>query len=187
MSDPRLQYRQYKFCEKQKELIDKWQVILYPFPRCFQKVQSCLTKISNFPTTRHRETSQPPRNSHPKSKIDVPCRSKSIWASLRNGLSFCNYYFTELVLLSQRKKNPTWISPFHGSRKVTKLLHETEAKVGHPGTVREVEIIDMLISFFLVIIISTSLTVPGKPSHRFHVEAWLPFRNREMDFFFSSF
>ena len=30
-------------------------------------------------------------------------------------------------------------------------------------------------------IISTFLTVPGQPSPRFHVEAWLPFRNREMD------
>ena len=30
-------------------------------------------------------------------------------------------------------------------------------------------------------IISTSLTVPGQPSPRFHVEAWLPSRNREMD------
>ena len=45
----------------------------------------------------------------------------------------------------------------------------------------------MLISFFLMIIISTSLTVPGQPSHRFHVEAWLPFRNSEMDFFFQVF
>ena len=42
---------------------------------------------------------------------------------------------------------------------------------------------DMLISFFLMIIISTSLTVPTQPSPRFHVEAWLPFRNREMDYF----
>ena len=39
----------------------------------------------------------------------------------------------------------------------------------------------MLISFFLMIIISTSLTVPGQPLPRFHVEAWLPFRNCEMD------
>ena len=31
-----------------------------------------------------------------------------------------------------------------------------------------------------MIIISTSLTVPTQPSPRFHVEAWLPFRNREM-------
>ena len=33
-----------------------------------------------------------------------------------------------------------------------------------------------------MIIISTSLTVPTQPSPRFHVEAWLPFRNREMDY-----
>ena len=32
-----------------------------------------------------------------------------------------------------------------------------------------------------MIIIST-LTVPTQPSPRFHVEAWLPFRNREMDY-----
>ena len=31
-------------------------------------------------------------------------------------------------------------------------------------------------------IISTSLTVPGQPSPRFHVEAWLPFSNCEMDY-----
>ena len=40
----------------------------------------------------------------------------------------------------------------------------------------------MLISNFLMIIISTSLTVPTQPSPRFHVEAWLAFRNREMDY-----
>ena len=40
----------------------------------------------------------------------------------------------------------------------------------------------MLISFFLMIIISTSLTVRGQSSSRFHVEAWLPFRNCEMDY-----
>ena len=40
----------------------------------------------------------------------------------------------------------------------------------------------MLVSFFLLIIISTSLTVPGQPSLRFHVEAWLPFKNGEMDY-----
>ena len=44
----------------------------------------------------------------------------------------------------------------------------------------------MLISFFLMIIISTSLTVPGQPSPRFHVEAWLCFRNREMDYWLQS-
>ena len=31
-----------------------------------------------------------------------------------------------------------------------------------------------------MIIISTSLTKPGQPSPRFHVDAWLPFRNCEM-------
>ena len=41
----------------------------------------------------------------------------------------------------------------------------------------------MLISFFLVIITSIYLTVPGWPSPRFHVEAWLPFRNREMKYY----
>ena len=46
---------------------------------------------------------------------------------------------------------------------------------GCARTVREVEIIDMLISFFLMIIVSTSLTVPGQPSSQFHVEAWLFF------------
>ena len=44
-----------------------------------------------------------------------------------------------------------------------------------------VQIIDMLITIFLIII-STSLTAPTQPSPRFHVEAWLPFRNREMDY-----
>ena len=48
------------------------------------------------------------------------------------------------------------------------------------GTVKEVEIIDVLIKFFLKIIISTFLTVRGQPLPRFHVEAWLPFRNCEM-------
>ena len=33
-----------------------------------------------------------------------------------------------------------------------------------------------------MIIISTFLTVPGQPSPRFHVGAWLPFRKREMDY-----
>ena len=45
----------------------------------------------------------------------------------------------------------------------------------------------MLISFFLMIIISTSPTVPTQPSPRFHVEAWLPFRNCEMDYCFFMF
>ena len=41
----------------------------------------------------------------------------------------------------------------------------------------------MLIGFFLKIIISTSTTVRGQPSVLFHVQAWLPFRNSEMDYF----
>ena len=45
----------------------------------------------------------------------------------------------------------------------------------------------MLISFFLVIIIFTSLTVLGQPSPWFHVESWLPYRNREMDYSFLPF
>ena len=40
----------------------------------------------------------------------------------------------------------------------------------------------MLMSIFVMIIISTSLTVSTQPSPRFRVEAWLPFRNREMDY-----
>ena len=68
--------------------------------------------------------------------------------------------------------------PFHSSWKVTTLFTWNRGE-GWVRTVREVEIIDMLISFFLMIIISTSLTVPTQPSPRFHVEAWLPFRNCE--------
>ena len=45
----------------------------------------------------------------------------------------------------------------------------------------------MLIRFFLVIIIFTSLTVLGQPSPWFHVESWLPYRNREMDYSFLPF
>ena len=40
----------------------------------------------------------------------------------------------------------------------------------------------MLVCFFLKMIISTSLAVPVQSSPRFHVEAWLPFGNREMDY-----
>ena len=40
----------------------------------------------------------------------------------------------------------------------------------------------MLISFFLMIIISTSLTVPTQPSPRFLVEAWFPLRNCEKNY-----
>ena len=58
---------------------------------------------------------------------------------------------------------------------------------GCPATVGEVEIIDMLISLFLMIIISTSPTVRGLPLSWFHVEARLPFRNCEMDYLVSNF
>ena len=62
MSDPRLLYKQHKFCEKQKELTDEFKakVILYPFPRCFQNY---LTKITNSPTCdmqRNVTASYPP-------------------------------------------------------------------------------------------------------------------------------
>ena len=53
---------------------------------------------------------------------------------------------------------------------------------GCPGKVREVEIIYILTSFFFMIVIFTSLAVQGHPSPWFHVEAWLPFRNCEMDY-----
>ena len=33
-----------------------------------------------------------------------------------------------------------------------------------------------------MIIVSTSLTVAGQPSLRFHVAFWLPFKNRETDY-----
>ena len=46
----------------------------------------------------------------------------------------------------------------------------------------EVEIIIIRKKLFSMSIISTSLTVPGKPSPRFHIEAWLPSRNCEMDY-----
>ena len=47
----------------------------------------------------------------------------------------------------------------------------------------EIIIIKKLIG---MVIMPTSLTVPGLPSPRFHVEAWLPFRNREMDYYMIS-
>ena len=53
---------------------------------------------------------------------------------------------------------------------------------GCPGIVREVEITNMRKKLIRMSIISTSLTVPGKPSPRFHVEAGLPFRSCEMDY-----
>ena len=53
---------------------------------------------------------------------------------------------------------------------------------GCPGIVREVEITSIRKKLISMSIIYTSLTVPGKPSPRFHVEAGLPFRNCEMDY-----
>ena len=52
---------------------------------------------------------------------------------------------------------------------------------GYPHTVREVEIINMRKKHTIRAIISTSLTVGGQPFPRFHVKAWLPFRNRELN------
>ena len=71
VSDPRLLYKRYNFCDKQKELTDEFKakIILYPFPRCFQRVQSFLTKMSNFPTTCHKETSQPPTPPSPNVQL----------------------------------------------------------------------------------------------------------------------
>ena len=74
-------------------------------------------------------------------------------------------------------------STFHSSWKVTTLCTRNRGE-GWVRTVREVQIIDMLITIFLMIIISTSLTVPTQPSPRFHVEAWLPFRNCEKDYLY---
>ena len=69
-------------------------------------------------------------------------------------------------------------SPFHSSWKVTKPLYETEAKV----VLAQLEIIRILKKLVGMSIISTSQTVQGQPLPQFHVEAWLPFRNREMDY-----
>ena len=66
MSNPRLHiyalYKQYIFCEKQKELADEFKakVILYPFQDVPKKFNKFLTKISNCTTTCHREASPPP-------------------------------------------------------------------------------------------------------------------------------
>ena len=49
-----------------------------------------------------------------------------------------------------------------------------------PG-LREVKIV-IIKKLISMSIISTSLTVPGQTLPRFPVEAWLPFRNCEMDF-----
>ena len=59
---------------------------------------------------------------------------------------------------------------------VTKPLHETEAKV----ELAQFEIRKKLISLS---VICAPLTVRTQPLPRFHVEAWLPFRNCEMDYY----
>ena len=46
----------------------------------------------------------------------------------------------------------------------------------------EVKIIIITKKLISMSIISTFFVVPGQPSPRFHVEAWLPFRNSEMDY-----
>ena len=53
---------------------------------------------------------------------------------------------------------------------------------GCPGTVREVEINTIRKKLISMSIICASLTVQTQPSPRFHVEASLSFRNREMDY-----
>ena len=60
--------------------------------------------------------------------------------------------------------------PFHSSWKATKLPHETESK----------EVIIIKKKLVSMSFVSNSLTVQGQLSSRFHVEAWLPFRNFEM-------
>ena len=70
-------------------------------------------------------------------------------------------------------------SPFHSSWKVTKLLHETEAKIDL-ATIEKLN--NRHANKFFMIINSTSLTVRGQPSPRFHVEAWLTFGNCEMEY-----
>ena len=52
---------------------------------------------------------------------------------------------------------------------------------GRPSKVREVEIIIIRKKLISMSTISTSLAV-REQTPRFHVEAWLPFRNREMDY-----
>ena len=72
MFDPRLQYKQYKFCEKQKELTDdfKAKVTLYTFPRCFQNVQ-IFYQFSHV-SQRNVTAANPPLPTL-KRTIDVSC------------------------------------------------------------------------------------------------------------------
>ena len=80
---------------------------------------------------------------------------------------------------AQKRRALKWSIPH--SWKVATLFTWDRGE-GWVRTVKEVQIIDMLISILLMIIISSSLTVPTQPSPWFHLEAWLPFRNREMDY-----
>ena len=75
MSDPRLPYKQYTFCEKQKELTIESiaKVILYPFQGCFQKVQKLLTEISNFSHVSQRNVTAAIPPPPFKRTIDVSC------------------------------------------------------------------------------------------------------------------
>ena len=67
MSDPRLLYKQYRFCENRRNCpMNLRQKSFYiPFQDVFKKSKMFLAKISDFPTTCTRETSQPP-NPHPQ-------------------------------------------------------------------------------------------------------------------------
>ena len=64
VSDTILLYKQYKFCEKQKELTDKCQtkVILYPFPRCFQ--DKCRIFPRRVTDKRHSRQPSPYHHHH---------------------------------------------------------------------------------------------------------------------------
>ena len=88
MSDPRLLYQQYNVFGKQKELTDEFEaevIQFYPFPRCFQKVQNLLTKISNFPTPCHRNVPPPPPPPPPPN-AEFTQNLRLLWAKLICGL-----------------------------------------------------------------------------------------------------
>ena len=67
MSDPRLLYRQYKFCEKQKELTNEFEaeVIYIPFQDVSKKSKTFKQKYRIFPlrVTEKRHYRQQP---HPQ-------------------------------------------------------------------------------------------------------------------------
>ena len=67
MFDSRLLTKQYKFCEKQKELTDEFKGRSYfiSLSEMFPKSPKVLTKISNFPTRYHRESRHRHRNPPP--------------------------------------------------------------------------------------------------------------------------